>query len=161
MWLTAIFILKIAATPFGLPLLPAKSLVCSGCSLASAVATPPLHYQLFADKGKGLAVSFNLRLVFLVGYYFAAPKIGRHRKVPADFYFLPLPSSLFPFRCIARARECPSPGLACRGKVLQCPPPGLACLGVRLYASPPPAPSRKDSYDIINTPAVREGEINL
>ena len=35
--------LKIAATPFGLPLLPAKSLVCSGCSLASAVATPPLH----------------------------------------------------------------------------------------------------------------------
>ena len=45
--------LKIAATPFGLPLLPAKSLVCSGCSLASAVATPPLHYQLFAEKGKG------------------------------------------------------------------------------------------------------------
>ena len=43
LWLTAIFILKIAATPFGLPLLPAKSLVCSGCSLASAVATPPLH----------------------------------------------------------------------------------------------------------------------
>ena len=30
---------------------PAKSLVCSGCSLASAVATPPLHYQLFSGKG--------------------------------------------------------------------------------------------------------------
>ena len=50
--------LKIAATPFGLPLLPAKSLVCSGCSLASAVATPPLHYQLFADKGKGIVFIF-------------------------------------------------------------------------------------------------------
>ena len=66
LWLTAIFILKIAATPFGLPLLPAKSLVCSGCSLASAVATPPLHYQLFADKGKGF---FYVSLALIVRVY--------------------------------------------------------------------------------------------
>ena len=42
---------KAAGRVAPLLLLPAKSLVCSGCSLASAVATPPLHYQLFADRG--------------------------------------------------------------------------------------------------------------
>ena len=42
---------KAAGCVASLLLLPAKSLVCSGCSLASAVATPPLHYQLFAEKG--------------------------------------------------------------------------------------------------------------
>ena len=47
-------------------LLPAKSLVCSGCSLASAVATPPLHYQLFADKGKGF---FYVSLALIVRVY--------------------------------------------------------------------------------------------
>ena len=42
---------KAAGRVAPLLLLPAKSLVCSGCSLASAVATPPLHYQLFSGKG--------------------------------------------------------------------------------------------------------------
>ena len=44
-----------------------------------------------------------------------------------------------------RARAFPLVGKFCGAH------PRLACLGVRLYASPPPAPSRKDSYDIINT----------
>ena len=42
------------------------------------------------------------------------PKIGRHRKVPADFYFFPLPSSLFLFTSTARDGCSPPPGLACR-----------------------------------------------
>ena len=50
---------KAAGRVAPLLLLPAKSLVCSGCSLASAVATPPLHYQLFAEKGKGIVFNFS------------------------------------------------------------------------------------------------------
>ena len=41
------------------------------------------------------------------------PKIGRHRKVPADFYFFPLPSSLFLFTSTARDGCSPRPCLVC------------------------------------------------
>ncbi len=74
---------------------PAKSLAAPSLFAYKCAHDVTACYQLFADKGKGVAVSFNLRLVFLVGYYVSAPKIGRHRKVSADFYFLLLTSSLF------------------------------------------------------------------
>ena len=77
------------------PLLPAKSHAAPSLFAYKCAHNATACYQLFADKGKGVAVSLDLRLVFLVGYYVAAPKIGRHFTVSADFYFFPLHSSLF------------------------------------------------------------------
>ena len=58
LWLTAIFILKIAATPFGLPLLPAKSHAAPPLFACKRAHNALACYQLFAEKGKGVAFSF-------------------------------------------------------------------------------------------------------
>ena len=65
-------------------------------------------------------------------------------------------------RCALPALPKGEPSFSCRaGKFRGAHPPGLACHVALVGFSPPPAPSRKDSLDIVCPLAVREGEYNL
>ena len=93
--------------------------------LRLAVANKP-----FSEKGKGVAVSLDVRLVFLVSCYVAALKTGRHCKVSAGFYFfsfpcaaLPTPWSRLPARVLLPSGERLAPTkAAAETGAKRCPP---------------------------------------
>ena len=87
--------LKIAATPFGLPLLPAKSHAAPPLFACKRAHNALACYQLFAEKGKGTAFSLPSVPRFCPSVFPAQPKIGRRCKVSADFYFFTIHDSLF------------------------------------------------------------------
>ena len=104
---------KAAGRVAPLLLLPAKSLVCSGCSLASAVATPPLHYQLFADRGLSFKTLHPIRdhrlgggrELFCPRWAFS----GELRFCEAKWEFLKLPSNFSGESPERSAGDLPSP----------------------------------------------------
>ena len=109
---------------------PQKVTLRLRCSLINALTTLRLAINFLRIRARAFLCFVSSYRACL--YLHPNPKIGRHRKVPAVFYFFPLHSSLFPFHCTGGAGLCP-----------------------------PPAPSRAQTKEVFVPSQAREGDINL